>query len=219
MKRLLSLGLLVAIGLAAAPASAQLTPPNATLSENEVIDALRQGGYVIYFRHASTRPEQADTGDPKFGRCEVQRNLSPEGREMATEIGGAFKRLGIPVGKVVSSPFCRAVDTATLAFGRHEASDALYYAISLGKTEREAQAQALRQMLATPPARGTNTVLVAHHLNLKEATGIWTKREGEAHVFRPLPDGTLEYAGEVSTEAWTRRAGAAAKAPAARPRR
>jgi phosphohistidine phosphatase SixA len=210
----LSFGLLVAISFLATPTSAQQTTPGTTLPESDLIDALRRGGYVIYFRHATSNPEQADTSDPKLGRCEAQRNLSADGRRMATEIGGAFKTLRIPVGKVVSSPYCRTVDTATLAFGRHEVSDALYFAMGVAKTEREQQVLALRQMLATPPARGTNTVLVAHHLNLKEATGVWPKREGEAHVFRPRPDGGFDYVGEVSTEAWKRRAGVAAQAPA-----
>ena|SRR6185503_4519413 len=211
-------GLLVALGLAMTPAFAQPTIPSAILPESDLIDALRRGGYVIYFRHASTSPDQADTGDPKASRCEAQRNLSPDGRRMAADIGGAFKTLRIPVGKVVSSPFCRAVDTATLAFGRHEVSEALYFAIGVGKTEREGQGRALRQMLSTPPARGTNTVLVSHHINLKEATAVWPKREGEAHVFRPLPDGSFEYVGEVSTDAWMRRAGTPAPPPAAGPR-
>jgi broad specificity phosphatase PhoE len=210
----LAFGFLVA-GFAATPAPAQPTTPGTTLPESDLIDALRRGGYVIYFRHVTTNPEQADTVDPKLGRCEAQRNLSADGRRMAAEIGGAFKTLRIPVGKVVTSPFCRTVDTAMLAFGRHEVSNALYFAMGVGKPEREQQGLALRQMLATPPARGTNTVLVAHHLNLKEAAGVWPKREGEAHVFRPRPDGGFDHVGEISTEAWKRRAGVAAQAPAA----
>ncbi len=201
------------MAFAGSPASGQTTAPGATLPEGEVIDALRRGGYVIYFRHAATNPDQADTSDPKLGQCEAQRNLSADGRRMAREIGAAFQTLRIPVGKVVSSPYCRTVETATLAFGRHEVSDALYFAMSVGKTEREQQGQALRQMLAAPPGRGTNTVLVSHHANLKEATGIWPKREGDAHVFRPRPDGGLDYLGEVGFEAWKRRAGVAAQAP------
>jgi len=214
----LCLGLLLAIGLVTTPSSAQPTIPSAILPESDLIDALRRGGYVIYFRHAATSPEEADTGDPKQRRCDTQRNLSADGRRMAGEIGGAFKTLRIPVGKVVSSPFCRTVDTATLAFGRHEVSDALYFAIGVGKSERDEQGRALRQMLATPPPRGTNTVLVSHHANLKEATGIWPKREGDAHVFRPRVDGSFEYVGEVSNEAWKRRAGVAAQTPPAGPR-
>jgi phosphohistidine phosphatase SixA len=206
--------LLAAMAVVAAPASGQSTAPGATLPEGELIDALRRGGYVIYFRHAATNPDQADTSDPKLGRCETQRNLSADGRRMAREIGAAFQTLRIPVGKVVSSPYCRTVETATLAFGRNEVSDALYFAMSVAKPEREQQGLALRQMLAAPPGRGTNTVLVSHHANLKEATGIWPKREGEAHVFRPRPDGGFDHLGEVSAEAWKRRGGVAAQAPA-----
>jgi hypothetical protein len=134
---------------------------------------------------------------------------------MARDIGAAFQMLRIPVGKVVSSPYCRAVETAKLAFGRREVSEALYFAMGIGKAEREEQGLALRQMLATPPGRGANTVLVAHHANLKEATGIWPKREGDAHVFRPRPDGGFAHLGGVSPEAWKRRAAVAAQAPAA----
>jgi len=209
----LGLALLAAMAFAPAPASAQSTGPGATLPEGELIDALGRGGYVIYFRHAATNPEQADTSDPKLGRCESQRNLSADGRRMAREIGAAFQTLRIPVGKVVSSPYCRTVETATLAFGRHEVSDALSFAMGVGRTEREQQGLALRQMLAAPPGRRTNTVLVAHHANLKEATDIWPKREGEAHVFRPRPEGGFDYLGEVSAEAWRRRAAGAAQAP------
>ncbi|MGH7373790.1 MAG: hypothetical protein ACREJY_06135, partial [Candidatus Rokuibacteriota bacterium] len=78
----LGLALLAAMAFAPAPASAQSTAPGATLPEAELIDALRRGGYVIYFRHAATNPEQADTSDPKLGRCEAQRNLSADGRQM-----------------------------------------------------------------------------------------------------------------------------------------
>ena len=214
-RSVLGVGLLVAIGFLAAPTSAQETTPGTILQESDLIDALRRGGYVIYFRHATTNPEQADTSDPKLGQCATQRNLSPDGRRMAGEIGGAFKTLRIPVGKVVSSPYCRAVDTAMLAFGRHEVSEALYFAMGVGKTDRGQQVLALRQMLATPATRGTNTIIVSHHVNLKEATGVWPKREGEAHVFRPRPEGGFDYVGEVPSEGWKRRAGVAAQGPAA----
>ncbi|HSS45710.1 MAG TPA: histidine phosphatase family protein [Thermoanaerobaculia bacterium] len=181
--------------------------------EGDLIDGLRRGGYVIYFRHAATNPDQVDMDTAKLDRCETQRNLSPDGRRMARDLGGAFQTLRIPVGKVVTSPYCRAVDTAELAFGRHETSSALYFAMGAAKDQRESQGAELRQMLSTPPRRGTNTVIVSHHANLKEATGLWPKREGDAHVFRPRPDGGFEHVGEVAVEEWSRRAGKAAQAP------
>ena len=124
---------------------------------------------------------------------------------MARGIGTAFQSLRIPVGKVLTSPYCRAVETAEIAFGRHESSNALYLALGLGKEEREIQSVALRQMLSTAPKAGTNTVIVSHHANLKEAAGIWPKREGDAHVFRPRPGGGFDEVGEIAAEEWNRR--------------
>ena len=202
------LSLLLLLGMAAweapSPAAAQGAPPAPMLRGRELVEALRGGGYVVYFRHATTDSSQADTDRENLERCDTQRNLSAEGRRMARDIGQAFRALGIRVGKVISSPYCRAVDTAELAFGRPEKSASLYFAIG---ADREARAQLsadLRRMLATAPAAGTNTVLVSHHANLKEATGLWPKREGDAHVFRPRPGGAFEHVGEAGPEDWPR---------------
>jgi len=186
----LAFGLLVAVGFVATPTSAQQTAPSAILPESDLIDALRRGGYVIYFRHAATNPEQADTIDPKLGRCEAQRNLSADGRRMAGEIGGAFKTLRIPVGKVVSSPYCRTVDTAMLAFGRNEVSAALYFAMGVGKTEREQQGLALRQMLATPPAQGSTTSARSRPRRGGAGPGWPRRRPRRASATRSPPDPT-----------------------------
>ena len=57
--------------------------------------------------------------------CARQRNLNAEGRRQARAIGTALRRLDIPVGEVVTSPYCRTRDTARLAFGRLRSSTAL----------------------------------------------------------------------------------------------
>ena len=68
---------------------------------------------LVDFRHAATNADQVDTDKLDFARCETQRNLSGDGRRMARDIGVAFKALGIRVDKVVSSPYCRTVETAS----------------------------------------------------------------------------------------------------------
>ena len=181
-------------------------PARPVLSGRDLVDVLRRGGYVVYFQHATTDKNQVDADHPDFERCETQRNLSPDGRRLAREIGAAFATLGIPVGRVVSSPYCRSTETATLAFGRREVSRALYFTMGMDREERARQRVGLRRMLSTPPAAGTNTVLVGHNAHLKEATGIWPKVEGDAHVFQPSPDGSFAYVGEVRGEDWARRA-------------
>ena len=73
-------------------------------------------------------------------------------------IGEAFLALGIPVGQVWNSAYCRSRDTALLAFGKAEASPELTDAQT---RDREQRAAALRRMLSSLPGAGTNTVIVA----------------------------------------------------------
>ena len=168
-----------------------------------VLGELRKGGFVVYFRHAATEQSGATDETADLTRCETQRNLSSEGRAQAERIGNAIKTLGIPVGTVAASPFCRTKDTAQLAFGRLTVNKDLYFVISTDAAETKRLATALRLMLSTPPAPGTNAVLVSHSANLREAAGIFAKPEGAAYVFRPLPDGRFEAVARILPEEWT----------------
>src|SRR5215813_8177593 len=78
------------------------------------IAALQQGGHVIVLRHGATYADQADTNplDPKD--TVHQRKLNDSGRALAKAMGEAMHKLRIPVGKVQTSLFQRAVDTGTL---------------------------------------------------------------------------------------------------------
>ena len=82
-----------------------------------VLERLRRGGYVLAFRHAATDFSMTDT-TRDLRDCSRQRNLSAQGRRQARTIGISFRRLGIPVGRVLASPYCRTRQTARLAFGR-----------------------------------------------------------------------------------------------------
>lgn len=86
--------------------------------EPEAWAALQKGGYVIIMRHAAAPgPEQGREGDPpefKLGDCSTQRNLDGQGRQQATEIGNALRAHNVVIGKIMTSPWCRAMDTARL---------------------------------------------------------------------------------------------------------
>ena len=166
------------------------------------LPALRQGGFVIYFRHMSTNHEQEDRRPVDLNDCATQRPLSAKGREQAIALGKAVKQLGLPIGKLTNSPFCRCVDTARLAFGRISPSDDLYFAMGLSREGKQAKGRTLRAMFATPPAQGTNTVIVAHTANLQEAVGLWPKPEGVAYIFAPQPGGKFTVIGMVNPETW-----------------
>jgi broad specificity phosphatase PhoE len=174
-----------------------------------LLPQLRKGGYVIFIRHAATEHVGATDEAADLARCETQRRLSEAGRAQAASIGKAFKALAIPVGDVQSSPFCRAIETAALAFGRHKVNNDLVFVMSSSAAEANRLADALKRMLATAPAKGTNTVLVSHSANLREAAGIFAKPEGAVYVFRPLALGGFTPVGRILPEEWATAARAA----------
>jgi phosphohistidine phosphatase SixA len=148
------------------------------------VERLRRGGYVVALRHAATDRTATDmTGNLRD--CSRQRNLNAAGRRQARAIGRAFRRLEIPVGRVLASPFCRTRDTARLAFGRARPSRALLSADFFGGGDAaQPQRGGLRRLLGLPPGRGSNTVLVSHEAAIDAATGV-TVEEGEAVIVAP----------------------------------
>jgi len=99
-------------------ASQALAQPNA-----DVIGRLRAGGFVLYLRHTSTDFSQNDARMTSYLDCSAQRNLTDKGREEARALGEHIKRLKIPIGEVLASPFCRTMETARLAFGKATATN------------------------------------------------------------------------------------------------
>jgi hypothetical protein len=104
---------------------------------------------------------------------------------------------------------CRASETATLVFPELEPKSppALVYTLALPKEELGHAADELRKMLASPPHAKSNTVLVGHTTNLKEATGLWPKYEGGALVFRPDGRGSFDLIGSIDPGAFEQAAG------------
>ena len=169
---------------------------------NKALDELRKGGLVIYFRHAATEQTGASDEAADLKNCDTQRNLSAEGRAQASQIGQAFRTLGINVSTVMTSPFCRCKDTGKLAFGRFIVNNDLYFAINTDAAKTNELAESLRKTLATSPPAGTNAVIVSHTANLREAAGIWPKPEGVAYIFRPLSGGRFEVLAKVLPDDW-----------------
>lgn len=187
----------------AAPDTGKYDPPPNVLEGRQLVEALRAGGYIIYFRHGITDHSIDDTDRVNLANCATQRPLSEEGRQQMRGIGEAIKALGIRVSTVLSSPFCRSMDSAKLAFGRMEIVDDLRQGVEADVATTERQARALRKMLATAPSEpGANTVISGHTSNLLEATGIWPKPEGVAIVFKPGADGKFTYIATIPPAHW-----------------
>lgn len=167
-----------------------------------LLDGLRGGGFVIYMRHTSTVLSSGDEQNEDLGRCDTQRNLSDKGRSDARLLRISFRTLGIPIGPVLASPYCRTRETAALAFGDYTEDPDLGFVMGTNADETRRRAQSLRQMLGSVPERGRNSVIVSHSANLYEAAGIFAKPEGAVYIFKPLGGGRFEALARVLPEEW-----------------
>jgi broad specificity phosphatase PhoE len=170
-----------------------------TLPPAELLSELRQGGYVLYFRHASTDFGQSDERMDSYEDCAHQRKLTEQGRAEARSIGASIRMLRIPFGRVLASPFCRTVDTAQLAFGRAEKIQEVR-----GGPAAPANADryaALRRILATPVPRGSNLAIVSHGNPFVSLAGPPYLAEGEAAVTRAVP-GDFEVVARIRLGDW-----------------
>lgn len=171
---------------------------DARLGPVELVERLREGGLVVYLRHAATDRSKEDAGVIDLDDCSTQRNLDERGRDQARAIGEAFDALGIPVGEVRTSEYCRARETAELAFGDAVDEPTLTGFPGEGDPGYEERLAATRALLRAAPGSG-NTVLVAHIKNIEAAAGI-SIEEGELAVFRPGDE--VVHLGDVPASAW-----------------
>jgi phosphohistidine phosphatase SixA len=181
-------------------------------AQAEWINAVRQGGYVIVFRHGATHQDQADTDPLNPKNVAQQRQLNEAGRAKAKEIGEAFRKLRIPVGQVQTSVFNRAVESGAL-MGVGEVTPTVDLAeggLVVTPIENNRRAQALRKLAATVPPAGTNIVVVTHKPNILDAFGKdwFDVREGEASVFQP-GGGGYKLIMRVPADEWSKLAQAA----------
>jgi len=158
--------------------------PSRELAPAQLLAELLKGGYVLYFRHAATDFSQNDERMKSYEDCANQRNLIDKGRADARAAAAAIRHLGIPVERVLASPFCRTVETAQLLFGHAEKMQEVRGGPAApAGSERYA---ALRRILATPVRAGSNLAVVSHGDPFHSVAGPPYLAEGEAAVIRPL---------------------------------
>jgi hypothetical protein len=177
-------------------------PEAADRSQQALIDALRGGGFNIYFRHAATDWSQDDnvSKPADWQSCDPAkaRQLSDRGRETAQSIGQAMRRLGIPVSQVLASPYCRTMETARLLqVGDVEASDAVInMRVASFFGGRDAVIETARFLLGSTPPGDGNRVIVAHGNVARDATPVYPN-EAEAIIFRPSGHDQFEVFGRL----------------------
>lgn len=147
--------------------------------------ALRDGGVAV-MRHARA-PGTGDPSNFRLGDCATQRNLSVEGRAQSAAIGDRFRSENVEVGRVLHSRWCRARDTAVLAFPGKTAPEPALDSFFQDRSTRDARTAAIREIVEAWDGPGA-LVLVSHQVNVTALTGVYP-REGEAVVLRGGPDG------------------------------
>lgn len=166
-------------------------------SRDEIFQALRGGGHVVYFRHAATTRSGVDRIEwPR----ERQRLLSAAGIRDSEDIGTASRLLALPIGDVIASPFARCRDMAEIAFGRVEERVELLGRLSdeTGRAERIAY---LRDRMSAPTGDAGNRIIVSHRSNIREVAGV-SLGEGDAVVARPLGNGDFRILGTLRPADW-----------------
>jgi len=164
--------ILIFLGLLLGASAAQATEAGWAL--------LRGGGQVVLLRHAfATSPQ--DPANVVANDCSTQRPLSERGRQQARKMGALFSARAERTEKVFTSQYCRAIDTAELAF-RSVDTEKLPALDPVADDEAKAKAQLddIRKLIASWNGSG-NLVLVTHLANIQALTGT-SAREGEAVI-------------------------------------
>ena len=173
--------------------------PGSAADMSALVASLKDGGYVIVFRHGATDDSQKDVYPFKFDDMAAQRQLSEAGREMARQLGAALKKLGVPIGEIYTSRLNRAVETGKLLAGRDvspmdELTDSGAGSSSAmanpgGKNARAGRA--LRELANAAPKGDVNNLVITHKTNIADAFGkqFGDVREGEGLVCKPGASG------------------------------
>ncbi len=139
-------------------------------------------------------PETGDPPDMRLGDCSTQRNLDTEGRAQARRIGEAFRRQGITVGLVLSSAWCRTVETAELAFPGQVRVEAAFNSFFADRSQGPAALEGARRVIEA--WRGPGALVVStHQVNITGLTGI-APQPGEGVVLR-MEQGALRIVGRI----------------------
>lgn len=175
--------------------AARMQPATSISSEGmRLVELLRQGGLVLFFRHADTAGMPCDSSF-RVGDRGGQRNLSAQGRLQARRLGERLRELGIAVQRpILAGPVFRARDTAEEAFGAGDVvmTDSLLADDYAGGRLEWVLAEHRRLFATRPREPGVNAVLVGHRtpaiMILGQAVAGRAFPEGAALVLRPGGD-------------------------------
>jgi phosphohistidine phosphatase SixA len=163
--------------------------------EAEAWAALHTGRHVALMRHADAPGGAGDPPGFRLDDCATQRNLSAKGRADALRIGARLRSEGIAIERILSSPWCRCMDTATLLeLGPVEAEPTFGNVVVLSD-QRASLTAGARAVIDKWTGSG-NLLVVTHGANIFALTGI-SPASGEIVVVRTGSGGSSESVGRL----------------------
>ena len=162
------------------------------MGDQKLLEKLQAGDFVIYLRHTTTDVDYADQADPDLdlSDCSTQRQLSEQGIAEAEAIGAGFEANDIIIGKVITSEYCRAKDTATLAFGEiDKINSKLNFLPFEDYTDEQLDTyhDRVAPMLSRRNKNG-NKIIVGHDDPFEGTTNIYPDPQGTAYILKPTGD-------------------------------
>lgn len=141
---------------------------------------IKKGGFILFMRHAKRDKwkdvSMYDAAEVKlfkknklaesYGENTYYANgvcLNKKGIAQAKMIKEKIIESGIPIGYVISSPSCRARQTAILSFGRHDKIDNMFmHTNAFNEVFSDYQSDLKKVFLNIPIFEGKNTVITSH---------------------------------------------------------
>lgn len=157
--------------------------------------ALRAGEPVVALMRHGLAPGSGDPAGWRLDDCATQRNLDDEGRAEARSAGARLRQQRVRFAKVLSSPWCRCVETARLVeMGPVEVDDRFANAVMLPE-RRDALQRDGRAAIAAWKGPGP-LLVVSHGETIRLLTGRSTST-AEIVVVRADADGTPREIGAI----------------------
>ena len=169
----------------------------ASENQNDLWNALKTGNSFVLLRHAIA-PGFGDPDNFDVLDCSTQRNLSDTGRLQAAKIGDMFRQHGIEKVRVLSSQWCRCLETARLL--KLGTVEELAYLNSFFQRfeRRDHQTGQLREWIIKQDL-GQPLVLVTHQVNITSLTDVYPS-SGELVIVARRELGGFSVLGTIRTD-------------------
>jgi phosphohistidine phosphatase SixA len=149
-----------------------LLAPGARADEDALWSLLKAPGHVVLLRHSNAPGATPEPYGIDLKNCSIQRSLDDAGRAQARRVGEEFRKRGITRVRLISSQFCRALETAKLTnLGTVAELPALNQVFLADLSGMHETGEKTRNFMKTIPAKQL-TMLVTHVTNIQSIAGV-----------------------------------------------